>query len=284
MSPRRPNLFTAILNPATLLAENLGRWAPLVVGFSFVSAIPEILVRIYAPEGMRLIGGGRLLDTDMLVTALMALLVMLGAKFVVEFATFMFVFVILADLTAGRPPDLGAGLRRLASWRLQFVWLVAGLFEQTAISLWFIGGALLLIPVGLVTTAAYEEDSGMAAFGRSMRLGMGAPGVPISQWPGVRLAAAVTVGFVAGAALQGAVSAFSFASSGVGDPAALATLLNGGMPDLEALLPSFGPLDAVIAVLTAPLALAPTIYMMTAQQLTYWETRRAEPAGGASSS
>lgn len=278
MPPRRPTFFTAIVQPLELLVKHAGRWAPLVVGFSMVAAIPEILVHVYAPQAMSLIGGGSLLDSDMLVSALLAVLVLIGAKFVVEFATFMFVFIILADITAGRPSDLGQGLRRLASWRLQLVWLVAGLFEQTAISLWFLGGALLLVPVGLVTTAAYEEDSGMAAFGRSMRLGMPGEGRPMGQWPATRLAVAVTVGFVGGAALNGAVAAASFATSGVGDPGALATLLNGGMPDLSTLLPAYGPLNAVMDLILAPIALLPTIYMMTAQQLTYWETRRAEGA------
>lgn len=283
MPPRRPTFFTAILHPLELLIKHAARWAPLVITFSMVAAIPEILVNVYAPEVMNLIGGGSLLDSDMLVTALMAVLVLIGAKFIVEFATFMFVFIILADITAGRVSDLGAGLRRLASWRLQLVWLVAGLFEQTAISLWFLGGALLLVPVGLVTTAAYEEDAGMAAFGRSMRLGMPGQDAPMGQWPGTRLAVAVTVGFLAGAALNGAISAASMLSSGVGDPGALATLMAGGMPDLTSLLPAYGPFDAALDLVTAPIALLPTIYMMTAQQLTYWETRRAEPGGAISS-
>ena len=58
----------------------------------------------------------------------------------VELLALMFAFVILADLSAGRTPDVWAGLRRLASWKLQFAWLVAGVFEQTAISMWFLRG------------------------------------------------------------------------------------------------------------------------------------------------
>jgi hypothetical protein len=51
--------------------------------------------------------------------------------------------------------------------------------------------------------------------------------------------------------------------------------MGGGLDKLPALsLPSYGAADIVFDLVLAPLAMLPVIYMMTVQQMTYWEARR----------
>jgi hypothetical protein len=166
-------------------------------------------------------------------------------------------------------------VRRLASLRLQLAWLVSGTIEQIAVSLWFVGAALLLVPFGFATTAAYEENAGMSSLGRSLRLGTSehAPGV------GVRLAVAVTAGFAATALVKAVVGAASLAWAVTNMWPTFSALARGDMLALmDVSLPSYGPIDIAFDVVLAPLGMLPFVYMMAVQQLAYWESRRAEEA------
>jgi hypothetical protein len=281
-------LLDTTLAPARLLVREVRHWLPLVTVLAMVSAGPEILVKSILPDAGALLGGFTTLDLDLLVSGLGAVMILLGVKFLVELVTFMFAFVILADLTAGRTPDLRAGLRRLASWRLQGVWLLAGVLEQTAISMWWLGGTFLLLPFGLVTTAAYEEDSGFKAFPRSVDMGLKQAGPGGMDRPGMRLAVAVTAGFFVGFVVSSLLSVASCVATAATSGAALwGALSSGQAPDGSLTMPGYGPVDIVMDLVFSPVAMLPTIYMMTVQQMTYWDVRRAEqhaaestPAGG----
>lgn len=262
---------SAILDPVRLLAATASRWLPLVAVFSMIGAVPEVYIRANAADLFHNLDGGSFVDLDLAMAALGVLLVVLLGKLLVELVALMFAFVILADVTAGRPSDLVAGIRRLASWRLQVSWLVSGMFEQAAISTWFIGGALLLVPFGFATTAAYEEGSGLAALGRSVHLGVGVPG----DRPGLRVAVPVTLGFLASAAIQSMITFASCTLSPATAEPNPAAILSGKF-DLASLLPPFGPIDAVMMFALAPLTMLPTVYMITVQQMGYWAARRAE--------
>jgi hypothetical protein len=269
-------LLPALVAPARLLARHIGRWLPLVGVLAMVSALPIAFLRVVLPDALSLLAGS--LDEDALLVALAALSTLLLMRLVIELASFMFAFVILADLTAGRPPDLLAGLRRLASWRLQGAWLVAGFAEQAAISLWFVGGGAVLVPFGLVTTAAYEEGTGFGAFQRSLQLGTLRTGPGAMDQPGRRLAVAVTAAFFVGFLVNTAYTLLSFATL-LSGPSSLDLLISGrALDNLGALLPAYGASDIVIGMVLAPLALLPTIYMMTAQQMLYWQGRRYDEA------
>ncbi|MDP2309204.1 MAG: hypothetical protein Q8P18_24485 [Pseudomonadota bacterium] len=272
-----PSLGESILAPARLLVEQAGRWLPIVVALAMVSALPEIVVQTYLPEALSFAGGWTEIDVDFIIASAGTLAIMCGMKLVLELVAYMLVFVVLADLTAGRTPRLWSGLGRLASWRLQGAWIVAGFFEQTAIDLWFLGAALLLIPFGLVTVAAYEEASGFKAFPRSLKLGtmdMGPAKV------GVRIAIAVTLGFAISLLLSALVWLVSFVTSAGGAASPLFSILSGTLPDGGFALPAFGWKDAAKTLLLSPLAMLPTVYMMATQQVVYWQARRHEEAGG----
>lgn len=268
-------LESTLLDPARLLVKNLGYWLPWAAGLSMLGALPEVVGQFWFPDLFSFSGLLSGLDSGTTLLTAGVLVLFELVRVVLELATYMFVFVVLADLTAGRPHHLGQGLVRLASWRLQGAWLVVGLVEQTAMSLWWLGGAVLLVPFGLVTPAAYEEDSGFGAFRRSSELGMGAPGTPALERPGVHLAIAVTLGFFAGFCLNTVVGLASCVTGSSGDEVGqLLTLLQGGMPELTE-APRYGWTDAAMTLVSAPLALLPTIYMMTAQQMVYWRAVNA---------
>lgn len=268
-----PDLAESILAPARLLVREARHWLPIVAALAMVAALPGVVIQTFAPEALSLLGGWAELDFDVLLAGLSVIVVMWGLQLILQLVGYMLVFVVLADLTAGRRPDLLAGLRRLASWRLQGVWLLAALFEQTAIDLWFVGGAFLLVPCGLVTIAAYEEATGFQAFSRSFELGTMEMG---PARPGVRIAVAVTLGFAVGLLVSGLVSLASCVASGGGGASPVFALLSGNL-SLESLtLPAYGWTDAAAAVLLAPLGMLPTVYMMATQQVVYWQARRLD--------
>lgn len=272
---RPGTLLDAVIAPVGLLARTAVRWLPLVATLAVVATLPKVFVSLALPDAVAAMGGLQELDADLALSALGVLLVLYGLKLVIELLALMFAFVILADITAGRRSDIWAGLRRLASWKLQFAWLFAGLFEQLAISLWFLGGGLVLVPFGFVTTAAYEEGSGFAAFGRSMTLGLGANG----DRPGLRVAIPVTIGFLAFFLVQSLVSVVSWVFAPSDASASLLALVTGGADvDLARLVPSYGGGDVVMDLLLAPVAMLPTVYMITVQQLGYHAAARAAAA------
>lgn len=272
-------LGPTLLEPARLLVRTADRWLPWVGGIAMVGALPEIAIQLALPDVMRGLGSMDAIasmDTELVLAALYAVMVLLLFKLIFELASLMMAFVILADITSGRPPGLWSGLKRLASWRLQFAWLFAGMLEQMAISLWFVGGALLLVPFGLATTSAYEENNGFGSFGRSLRLGQ--IGAPIGH--GFRVAAGVTVGFFVAFLLRTLVSLASCAVSASHYRTSIVALLTGGDLDLSALsVPSFGPVDIFFALILAPIAVLPTVYMITVQQMAYWAARKDEAEG-----
>ena len=184
-----------MLAPLQLLHRELRHWLPMVVVLSMLSVVPETLLATVVPDPLAMVSGGADLDPEVMLSALAAFLGVAAAKMLVQLVTLMIAFVVLADLTAGRAPNVWAGLARLGSWRLQGAWIVAGMFEQIAISLWFLGGGAVLIPLGLVTTAAYEEASGFAAFTRSNELGRLHVSSGTFGPAGTRLAVGVTLAF-----------------------------------------------------------------------------------------
>ncbi len=264
----------AIVAPFRLLVREARQWLPIVAILAMIAALPDVLVRYYVPDLVSLSMRAAMEDPTLLLTGLYAALVLVSGQLVVELLALMFAFVILADLSAGRTPNIPAGLRRLASWKLQFVWIVAGIFEQTAISTWFLGGALLLVPFAFVTTSAYEDDNGWTAFGRSIDLGFLRVGPESWDRPGFRVALPVTLGFFVGFlvnALLGLASCLTSAATAV--PSVLA-LLEGRMPESASLMPSYGIGSVVFDLALAPLAMLPTVYMITVQQTAYWQARR----------
>ena len=268
-----PDVLDAILAPLRLLAQTVWRWLPIVVALAMLSALPGIFLQVMAPEALSLLGGWMALDPDLLFTGLMIFVMAWSLKLLLELVAYMLVFIVLADLTAGRPSDLGGGLRRLASWKLQGAWIVAGIFEQTSIDLWFFGGGLLLIPFGLVTVTAYEEANGFTAFGRSLALGK----LPLGQTPaGVRIAAAATAGFFVGMVVSGVLGVIEWAVTPSGTGGLLLSLLSGTIPATGFSLPEYGAVDAAIALFLAPFGLLPTVYLMALQQVTYWQVRAVE--------
>lgn len=271
-----------ILDAVRLLVREVRHWLPIVAVLAMVAALPEALIEHYMPDTATLLD--ILLSMDMEAVAVAAGMVglLLSMKLVIELVALMFAFVILADLSAGRTPDVWAGMRRLASWKLQFAWLVAGLFEQTAISMWFLGGTLLLLPVGLATTVAYEEDNGFQSFPRAFRLGLLEMG---PARPGIRIAVAVALGFLLGSIVSGAIGVVSCATSAASVGPGVFDLLNAVQSgQVPALLPgltvesSFGWGSVVFAVLLSPIAMLPTVFMITVQQMTYWQARRFDEA------
>lgn len=269
-----------ILDALTLLAAQARHWLPIVAILAMVAALPEAIIEHYLPDASSLVGSLVTADPELILAGLGTVLLLLATKLLIELVALMFAFVILADLSAGRTPDTWGGLRRLASWKLQFAWLVAGIFEQTAISMWFMGGTLLLLPVGLATTVAYEEDNGFQSFPRALQLGLMEMG---PARPGIRIAAAVTAGFFVGFVISTLVSVVSCATTAAAEGPGLFDLYNtlqgGGMPtEIPAAASSSSWLGPVVGVLLSPLAMLPTVFMITVQQMTYWQARRFEEA------
>ncbi|MSP54017.1 MAG: hypothetical protein EXR69_00170 [Myxococcales bacterium] len=280
---RDTGVLGTVLDAARLLVGQVRHWLPMVAVLAMIGALPEALIEHYLPDMATLLHVLISMDTEDVAAAAGMVVLLLSLKFVVTLVALMFAFVILADLSAGRTPDVWAGMRRLASWRLQFAWLLAGVFEQTAISLWFMGGALLLVPVGLATTVAYEEDNGFQSFPRALRLGLLEMG---SARPGVRIAIAVTLGFLLGAVVSGVISVVSCATSAASVGPAVFDLLKTVQTGQLPTLPGGGlPADSglgwgrvLFVVLVSPVAVLPTVFMITVQQLTYWQARRFDDA------
>lgn len=278
--PTDRGIAGTVMDAARLLVNEVHHWLPVVAVLAMIASVPEALLEHYLPDAGALLGEVAQMDTETLLAGLGMALVVLGLGLVIQLLALMLAFVILADLSAGRTPDILQGLRRLASWKLQFVWLAAGLFEQTAISMWFLGGALFLLPIGLVTTVAYEEDSGFAAFPRALQLGLMEMG---PARPGMRVAVAVTIGFFVGFLVNMLISfvscATTAASSGPGLFDFYTTLQGGGLPVVPpAASGAASWLGAVFTVLLSPIAMLPTVFMMTVQQMTYWQARRFQEA------
>lgn len=278
-----PGVAGTILDALRLLWTQARHWLPIVAVLAMVAALPEAILEHYMPDASSLMGSLLTADPELIFAGLATVLLLLATKLVVELVALMFAFVILADLSAGRTPDTWDGLRRLASWKLQFAWLVAGIFEQTAISMWFLGGTLLLLPVGLATTVAYEEDNGFQSFPRALKLGLMEMG---PARPGIRIAVAVTAGFFVGFVISTLVSLVSCATTAAAEGPGLFDLYNalqgGAMPtELPAAASSSSWLGPALGVLLSPLAMLPTVFMITVQQMTYWQARRFEEAQGA---
>lgn len=282
MTPDR-GITGTVVDALGLLWREARHWLPIVAVLAMIAALPEALLQLYMPDPMAMISEVLEMDVDMLIAGLGAISILLMLQLVIQLLGLMFAFVILADLSAGRTPDVWAGLRRLASWKLQFAWLVAGLFEQTAISLWFLGGGLLLLPLGLATTTAYEEDNGFTSFSRSIHLGMLEMGV---AKPGTRIAVAVTLGFFVGFLVTALISLISCATSAASAAPGLlefyTALQLGEIPEIPA-SPAhrYGWLNVAMDLVLAPLGMLPTVFMMTVQQMTYWQARRFEAASAA---
>ncbi len=278
--PSDPGIAGTVLDALRLLSSQVRHWLPIVAALSMIAAVPEAVIEHYIPDPMTMMSTLAQMDVQLILAGLGTVLVLLALKLLVELVALMFAFVILADLSAGRTPDIMQGMRRLASWKLQFAWLAAGVFEQTAISMWWLGGTLLLLPIGLVTTVAYEEDSGFAAFPRALHLGLMEMG---PARPGMRIAVAVTIGFFVGFVVSTIISfvscATSAATSGPGLLDMYTTLQGGAIPTATP-----GPtgttgaewLGTAFNILLSPLAMLPTVFMMTVQQMTYWQARRFE--------
>lgn len=277
---RPPNLIDATIAPARLLIRNTRHWLPIVAVLAVFAAVPEALITYFSKDLLPLVlSSVSMGDPTLVLSGAGMVLVLILFGFVIELLAYMLVFVILADISAGREVDLGAGIRRLASLRLQAAWLIAGVFEQIAISLWFIGGALWMWPLGMVTTAAYEEESGFAAFRRSVDLGWGEDGPGWFDRPGLRIAVPITLGMAADFGVRTLTELVSCAvSAGAAAPTLIQLSQMKSLPTELPDLPGSGPVDIILTLFFAPLGLIPTVYMMAAQQTTYWQARRRAEA------
>lgn len=261
--------YASLMAPLSLLMKERRHWLPLVVALAMFRALPEIFFRFYLPDTFAVLTTVSDLNTNMMLAGVLALGVLLSIQLLIELVCLMFAFVILADITAGRSQDLSLAMRKLASWRLQGVWLVAGLFEQAAMSLWYLGGGALLVPTGMVTTASYEEGTGMQAFQRSYELGMAEQN---GSRPGVRIAVGTTLAYLLNFLVTGVFSVFAILKYWP----MLMQMLGGELPPLDLLHYSWG--EAVEDLVLSPIGMMPAIYMMCLQQVTYWEARRFEEA------
>jgi hypothetical protein len=281
-------MIDAVIAPARLLIRHMSQWLPIVAVLAVFAALPEAMISYFGKDLLPLVTSSLAMGDLTLIfgsASLVVVLILFG--FVIELLAYMLVFVILADISAGREVSLWEGSKRLASLRLQAAWLVAGVFEQIAISLWFIGGAVWMWPLGMVTTAAYEEESGFGAFKRSVDLGLHKDGPGFFDRPGLRIAVPITLAMAGGFAIRTVIELVScVASAGAAAPALiklLQTLQSGAIPTELPELPGGGPVDIVLTLFFAPLGLIPTVYMMAVQQTAYWQARQraealAEPA------
>lgn len=216
---------TAFQASFSLLGRSANRWLLPVVLLSWFGAIPEVMTEYYLTDILSLLTGPGDFEAIFAGGALLLALVLL-AQLVLQLVALLWAFLVLADMAAGREVNLRAGLRRTLSWRLQFSWLLSLLLVSVGTSLWWIGGCILLLPYGLAVVDAYETDSGMSAFGRSVRLGLarsaGNPNAPLA-WPIVSVS---TLVLAAAALLSCGASCVSFLVPGMSAGPSLIDLAN----------------------------------------------------------
>ncbi|MSQ02469.1 MAG: hypothetical protein EXR71_11360 [Myxococcales bacterium] len=267
------------------LAAGAGVWLPLLLLLGWVSALPGAVAERFLADVLRSLISPYGLDVNLLFGIALAAMVVMLLQLIVQLVALVLAFIAVADLVAGRPVDIRAGLRRTLAWRLQFSWLVSGVIFSTATGLWFIGGCVIFLPYGLAIVDAYESGSGLAAFGRSSRLGTVPLGGPGSAQPGWSVAGASTVLMLAFFVLSGTLTVVSSALSPSLDLDALSTAVMGmdpGRPErmLLDVLPTLVPrptwFQTAWTVLQAPLPLLREVAVLTVGLVVYHHATAAE--------
>lgn len=284
--------FSAALS---LLGRSATHWLFPVVILACLGAVPEAYIEYHAADLIQLLTGPGGIDVALGGGALLLLCVLLG-QLVLQLVGLLWAFIVIADVAAGRPVDIRAGLRRTLSWRLQLSWLLSTLIVASATGGWWMGGCLLLLPFGFAVVDAYESGSGMGAFGRSVKLGLtriGGGDLSRLAWPIVSVSTATLAGVwlvSCGASCAGGGLLGSGGGPSEDELMGLMTSLMGGLdptrPDqaliamMRALAPKPDLLSAVVTVLLAPKTALVEVMLMAVQLVVYHDALRVtkEPA------
>lgn len=278
--------FSAALS---LLARSATSWLFPVVILACLGAVPEAFLEYHAQELVILLTGPGGIDLALGGGALLLLCILLG-QLVLQLVGLLWAFIVIADVAAGRPVDIRAGLRRTLSWRLQLSWLVSTLIVGSATGGWWMGGCLLLLPFGFAVVDAYESGSGLGAFGRSVKMGLtkvGGGDLSRLAWPIVTASTALLAGVwllscglsCAGGGVLGGGGGSS-AEDLLGVLGSLTSGLDPTRPDqaliglMRALAPKPDLLAAVVTVLVAPKTALVEVMLMALQLVVYHDALR----------
>ncbi len=277
--------LAALSATVRLLAAGAGAWLPLLLILGWLSAVPEAVGQRFLPDVLRYVVTPYGLDENLLLGVALGAMIVVLLQLIVRLIALVLVFIVIADLAAGRPVDIRAGLRRTLAWRLQFSWLLSSVIFSAATGLWFIGGCIIFLPYGLAIADAYETDSGLAAFGRSSRLGTMRVGGPGSAQPGWSLAGASTVLMLGFFVATGTLAIVGSIVSPSLDLGALGTALMGADPTrperlilevLPTLIPTPTWLQTVWSVLQGPIPVLREVVVLTVGLVVYQHAIAAE--------
>ncbi len=279
------SILSALSTTVRLLVSGAAVWLPTLLVLGFIGAVPGAAAERFLPDVMRYLVSPYGLDVNLLFGVAMGAMIVVLLQLVVQLVALVLAFIVIADLAAGRAVDLRAGLRRTLAWRLQFSWLLSSVIFSTATGLWFIGGCIIFLPYGLAIADAYETNSGLAAFGRSSRLGTVRLAGPGSAQPGWSLAGASTVLMLAFFVVTGTLTVVNSLLSPSLDLDALSTAVMGmdpGRPErmlldvLPTLIPRPTWLQTAWTVLQGPLPLLREVAVLTVGLVVYHHATAAE--------
>ncbi len=276
---------TAALRDAfSLLGRSITGWLLPVVLMAWFSALPEALAARHLDDIVAAVAGPGGFDLDLMGGIAYAGLVAMLFKLILDLVALQWAFTVLADVAAGRPVSLTGGLRRMASWKLQFSWLVSGTLVSMGTGIWYFGGCFLLLPLGFAVAEAYEQQNGMAALGESARLGL-------QRGPnGARLGMSMVIAstgllFAALVLSCGVDVGGSFFSSGPDLEALLAVLgkVDPARPELlvgaliHALFPTPSWPETITTILVSPARQLVEVALLGVQLVAYHHARRLVP-------
>lgn len=270
------------------LARGATQWVPLALVLGWLAALPGALAERMVPEYVGYVLQPWGVDPNALMALLIVALVVLLVQITVELVALALLYIIAADLVAGRPLDLLAGLRRTLAWRLQVSWLVSSVLYSTATRLWFLGGCLLFVPYGFAVPDAYEQGSGLGAFGRARRLGNLRIGGGRGPQPGWTLAGASTVLLLLFAVLSvglSIVSSFLAPTVDVAEIAGRAMSLDPTRPEgvvelMKLAIPSPTWLQTAWAILQGPYSILREFVVLTVGMVVYHDALKHDPTPG----
>lgn len=267
------------------MGRSITGWILPIVLMGWLAALPDAYTRRHIGDILDLVLGPNGVDLEMASGLGYAALVAELGKLILDLVALQWAFTVMADVAAGRPVSLFGGLRRMASWKLQFSWLVSGTLVSIGTGVWYVGGCLLLLPFGFAVAEAYEQQNGMGAIKESARLGFlkGPTGVRLAMpmvWVSTGLLASALVlscGFDVGGL---------FASSGVDDAALTRLMGELDSADPEALLraivhalfpvPSWA--STIWTILSSPARQFIEVALLAIQLVAYHHARTLVPA------